>query len=180
MTANIPSNTPESEKNEWRTPPEVFAWALKILGKIDFDAACTHENRLAKPIWMGSGGGNMDALDVVWYGNVWCNPPYSKIEPWVEKAIGSSAITAMLIPSPNGEERTPNCAPDRTRSRSLGALHFYDLTAHPQVATRAAARYSLSMVMARARAARCGVTGYLSGSVAPYEQALTRIPALRR
>lgn len=105
MTTNIVSNTPLNEKNEWLTPPEVFAWARKLLGGIDFDTACCFDNALAEPIWWLGVNTAGDALKVDWYGRCWCNPPYNKIEPWIEKALASDAITAMLIPSPNGESR---------------------------------------------------------------------------
>lgn len=105
MTTNIISNTPDDQKNEWRTPPEVFAWAAKLVGGIDFDTACTEENALVMPIWRNTGFGKKDALASDWRGCCWCNPPYNKIEPWIEKALVSDAITAMLIPSPNGEDR---------------------------------------------------------------------------
>lgn len=102
MTTNIISKTPAALKNEWRTPLPVFEWARSLLGGIDFDTACTKENALAMPIYVGV---DPDALAVEWHGRCWCNPPYDFIEPWVTEAIGSSAITAMLIPTPNGEDR---------------------------------------------------------------------------
>ena len=39
---------------------------------------------------------------------VWCNPPYSNINPWLDKAIAEAENgfnTVMLIPSLNGEIR---------------------------------------------------------------------------
>ena len=100
MTTNIISNTSENLKNEWRTPPEIFAWASRLIGVFDYDTACTKQNALAMRITDGH-----DALIVPWSGVLWCNPPYDHISPWVEKALNSDAITAMLIPSPNGEDR---------------------------------------------------------------------------
>lgn len=111
MTTNIVSNTQVNEKNEWRTPPEVFAWASLLLGGIDFDTACTPANSLALPVWvrdpleLGDERGSACALRAEWSGRCWCNPPYDDIQPWISKAIHSEAITAMLIPSPNGEAR---------------------------------------------------------------------------
>ncbi len=29
---------------------------------------------------------------------VFCNPPYSNIEPWVRKALSSKAMTVLLLP----------------------------------------------------------------------------------
>lgn len=97
------SNTPLNEKNEWRTPPQVFNFADRILGGIDYDTACREENALATAVYLGRA--DDDALAAHWHGRCWCNPPYDNIDPWIEKAIASHAITAMLIPSPNGEAR---------------------------------------------------------------------------
>jgi len=43
-----------------------------------------------------------DALTKDWGVSNWCNPPYSNITPWVEKAIeemGKGNTTVMLIPA---------------------------------------------------------------------------------
>lgn len=101
MTTNIISRTPENERDTWRTPKYIFDYAQKIIGNIDFDTACDYENSLANPIFYESD--IRDALACEWKGICWCNPPYSNISPWIEKAIISNAITVMLIPSPNGE-----------------------------------------------------------------------------
>lgn len=45
-----------------------------------------------------------------WTGSVWCNPPYSDIRPWVEKAIASVAsksarVVVLLLPANRTEQR---------------------------------------------------------------------------
>ena len=43
-----------------------------------------------------------DALTQNWGWRNWCNPPYSDITPWVEKAIDEmnrGSLTAMLLPA---------------------------------------------------------------------------------
>lgn len=99
MTTNIKSNTPINDRDSWRTPQYIFDYAQKIVGWIEYDTACDINNSLAEPIASFHG----DALAVQWQSICWCNPPYSNIEPWIDKAIGSNCITVMLIPSPNGE-----------------------------------------------------------------------------
>lgn len=127
MTTNIKSMTPDSLKDEWRTPVEVFSFAEAVLGNIYFDTACTDENKLAMPIWKAAfnDGHTDDALACEWRGIVWCNPPYSDIDPWVEKAISSRlAITAILIPSPNGEERYNRIIANSHEIAIIGRLSF--------------------------------------------------------
>lgn len=132
MTTSIISNTPENEKNEWRTPPEVFAWVRLILGGIDYDTACTWTNKLALPIWSqwqslqeGYDSCQGDALSEVWRGRCFCNCPYDNIEPWIAKALASrNAITAMLIPSPNGESRYAELCAKSHEIQIVGRLAF--------------------------------------------------------
>lgn len=47
-----------------------------------------------------------DGLAQDWSGErVWCNPPYSNIEPWVEKAHGGGAeLVVMLLPANRTEQ----------------------------------------------------------------------------
>ena len=97
------TTTPEPERDSWRTPKQVFDWLNRIY-HFGYDTACTHENALAMPVWHGEQ--SADALATDWIGSLFCNPPYSDIGPWVDKAICSAecgATTVMLIPSPNGE-----------------------------------------------------------------------------
>lgn len=127
MTTNIVSRTPQQERNEWRTPAPVFAWVQCILGGIDFDTACSFENALATPIWASrfAAGLSPDALAVEWRGRCFNNPPYDKIDPWVVKAISSkNAITAMLIPAPNGEERYSLLAEHAHEINIIGRIPF--------------------------------------------------------
>ena len=101
MVTNVISNTPEAERDTWRTPKYVFDYAKSLVGDVDYDTACDRSNALAEPVFHFFDSD--DALSVKWLGVCWCNPPYSNITPWIEKAIASDAITVMLIPSPNGE-----------------------------------------------------------------------------
>ena len=42
----------------------------------------------------------MDGLTLDWTDKrIFCNPPYSDIEPWVAKALQSKALTVFLIPA---------------------------------------------------------------------------------
>lgn len=102
MSGYAGSTTKDEDKDCWRTPEFIIEWVSDLLCGLDFDTACTIDNAVANPVWIGSG--NNDALLVDWHGRCWCNPPYSAIGPWIDKAIASRATTAMLIPTPNGEK----------------------------------------------------------------------------
>ena len=62
------------QSNEWYTPPEIFT-ALKV--NFDLDVASP-----INPIpWIPAEkhfNKNDDGLTQLWYGFVWCNPPYGR------------------------------------------------------------------------------------------------------
>jgi len=66
-----------SGKDEWLTPP----WILEELGTFDLDP-CAPVNRpwdTARKHYTIEDNG----LTQPWTGRVWCNPPYSDIDPWL-------------------------------------------------------------------------------------------------
>ncbi len=130
MTTNIVSNTPENERDTWRTPQYIFDYANKIVGGIDFDTACDFDNALATPIFKNVD--SMDALYVEWVGKCWCNPPYSNIAPWIKKAIESDAITVMLIPTPNGEAYYSNLIANSHEVSIQGRVSFIGADGNPK------------------------------------------------
>jgi len=72
------------QSNEWYTPPEIFT-ALKV--NFDLDVASP-----INPIpWIPAKkhfNKNDDGLTQLWYGFVWCNPPYGReTGAWLEKFI---------------------------------------------------------------------------------------------
>lgn len=71
--------------------PHLFYERLDNEFKFNFDPCPLKHNFL----W--------DGLDVDWNGNIYCNPPYSNIKPFLEKAIneiklGRCEIAVFLIP----------------------------------------------------------------------------------
>ena len=94
------SNTPLEHKDRWQTPIEVFA-ALDAEFGFYLDAAADHGNTLCARYLTERD----DALNSEWvsYGAIWCNPPYSAITPWVEKAAeqckAQSQPVVMLLPA---------------------------------------------------------------------------------
>lgn len=102
-----PLPTPPKESDEYRTPPYLFRYASHLYGHIDVDLAATPENALCDRFFTRDDS----AFDFRWHLHGvrgWCNPPYSNIDPWVDKAIMEAEDgfhTIMLLPSLNGDSR---------------------------------------------------------------------------
>lgn len=77
--------------DRWRTPREVFDFYHARYG-FTVDAAADARNRLLPRHFP-------DGLRAPWAGErVWCNPPYSYIDPWVEKAAEAD-VACLLLPA---------------------------------------------------------------------------------
>lgn len=98
------ARTGDASKDEWQTP----MWLFDILNrefKFDLDPASTPDNALCKnyfcdhikyPTAIG------DGLISKWFGNVFVNPPYSKLKLWTAKAYkevqdGNADLVVMLV-----------------------------------------------------------------------------------
>lgn len=91
---------------EVSTPRAFIAAVEKRFGKIAFDLAAHERNSVAGPQFFGPGSENVeDALSVDWFhvdGLLWLNPPFKRIEPWVEKCATErrrGARIALLAPA---------------------------------------------------------------------------------
>lgn len=90
--------------DEWRTPPFVFDFFDRRFA-FTVDLAATPANALCACFC----DRECDSLSRAWSEAAtvgWCNPPYSRIEPWFEKARVEAAdgfTTVLLVPQPNGE-----------------------------------------------------------------------------
>lgn len=103
MNAENKSFTPKEIKDLWQTPSEIFKSMRK---EFDFncDVAASFRNTFIPHNHFGEqySGEFKDALNCDWDTVNWCNPPYSEIGPWVNKASiehekGRSIV--MLIPA---------------------------------------------------------------------------------
>lgn len=96
---------PRSHVDDRAVTPEDFApWHERF--RFTVDAAASPENARLPRFWTI----NDDALSMDWTGErVWCNPPYSNIEPWIVQAWEHSSggprdhrraeLIVMLLPA---------------------------------------------------------------------------------
>lgn len=111
-----------SGKDDWGTPPELFA-ALNAEFGFTLDVAANAENHLCD-VWFGPGSPyETDALVKSWMDEIaWCNPPYSRglqhqfVEKAAMEAAWFGATTVMLLPA-------------RTDTRSFH-MHIWDAEQH--------------------------------------------------
>jgi site-specific DNA-methyltransferase (adenine-specific) len=88
-----------SNSDEWATPQEVFD-SLDAEFHFDLDPCATDENHKCERYFTLENSG----LEQNWGGcRVFCNPPYSEISKWVEKAYRETrqdgTLVVLLIPS---------------------------------------------------------------------------------
>ncbi len=95
-------NGAREEIDERATTPEMFA-ALERRFRFTIDACATARNTKCVRYWSPA----EDGLAQDWTGErVFCNPPYSSIEPWVAKANESpnAELIVMLLPANRTEQ----------------------------------------------------------------------------
>ena len=97
------SQTPEAIRDLWQTPRFVFDYYDR---RFNFwcDLAASDENHLCDEYYAEADSAfNARADDWRMGGNVFCNPPYSNIGPWVELCVRLSRETGkvfvMLLPA---------------------------------------------------------------------------------
>ena len=82
-----------AKTNEWTTPEWLFR-ELDTEFHFTLDPCCTHESAKCSKHFTAED----DGLRQDWTGErVFCNPPYSEVKAWVEKAHIERALTVMLI-----------------------------------------------------------------------------------
>lgn len=99
MTLAISANSFQA----WRTPKYIFDALARDYGPFDLDAAADADNAMC-PRYLTE---EQDALSLLtpWRATqVWCNPPYKKILPWVKRAYDAVAMqeckqVVMLLPA---------------------------------------------------------------------------------
>ena len=133
-----------TDKDNRETPPELFA-QLEARWHFDLDAAACHENAQCRVYYTQDGCwgkqtsdgidypcrphklSDLDGLTGSWKDRrVWCNPPFSDLRPWVEKAWASEAnLVVMLVPANRTEQAwwQELVEPDRGCCDDHGNLH---------------------------------------------------------
>lgn len=118
----------DPEGDERYTTRETIITCMRLarVDAFDLDVAACEESHHAPRFYSKADNGLLQP----WVGRVWCNPPYSDIEPWVEKAwieFGDERATAiaMLIPATRTEQTwwQRKVEPFRDRGASLRS-HF--------------------------------------------------------
>jgi len=100
MSTEKKSFTPKEIKDLWQTPKELFNMLNKEF-RFNCDVACSDDNRLVNEDWITEGE-NALSFSKNWGSVNWCNPPYSNVAPWVNKANlehMNGKTTVMLVPA---------------------------------------------------------------------------------
>lgn len=102
---NHPQQDVRDDVDDRRTLPDFFA-PLNAARRFTVDAAASDENALLPRYWTKRD----NAIAQSWGAErVWCNPPFSGLEPWVEKAWvemvdGTCESVTMLLPANRCEQ----------------------------------------------------------------------------
>jgi phage N-6-adenine-methyltransferase len=106
------------------TPTDLFRWAESLWGPFTVDVAANAKNAKCRRYFDKARNG----LAQSWDGErVWCNPPFSDVAPWVEKAWDAHAdVVAMLLPANRTEQPWWQDSIERFRDRvgSRLSTHF--------------------------------------------------------
>lgn len=96
-----------TDRDDLGTDPALFARLAELLGGFTLDVAATPANAKCSAYYTKE----IDGLTQPWKGRVWCNPPYSQIEAWLEKAWKEWGqgppwcdLIAMLLPANRCEQ----------------------------------------------------------------------------
>lgn len=95
----VPSEPRDTD--DWATPPDVFMRYDRVHHFTIDVAAAAHNTKCERFYDAAADGLAQDWTDEA----VWCNPPYSDIRPWVQKAAdGSARVACLLIPANRTEQ----------------------------------------------------------------------------
>jgi len=87
-----------SKSDDWATPRALVEDLEKRFGKFTLDPCATAENAVCEKFFTKE----QDGLKETWTGNVFMNPPYSKVKDWIKWAwscSGDGTRVVCLVPS---------------------------------------------------------------------------------
>lgn len=123
-----------AQRDDWGTPREEFAaWHKRFGFTLD---VCAAPYNAKLPRYFGEGGLAQDGLAMSWAGERWfCNPPFSKIKRWLDKAWNEmnpnlsaiSPLGVMLLPASRTEQKWWHelVEPYRDGRTDLGPVKFW-------------------------------------------------------
>lgn len=123
---NHPQQRAKDDVDDRATTPEHFQMFVDRFGEFTLDVAAAAHNTKCERYF----DRDADGLRQSWAGeHVWCNPPYSAIEPWVRKAWQEAPGTrgiVMLLPANRTEQKwwQTHVEPRRDRENSGLRVEF--------------------------------------------------------
>lgn len=113
---NHPQQATKDEVDDRATVGEVFDPLNAHYGFTIDVAAAAHNTKCLRFYDKATNG-----LEQSWDGEVvWCNPPYSNLWPWIDKAWRSDAVVVMLLPANRTEQKWWHELVEPFRDRGLG------------------------------------------------------------
>jgi phage N-6-adenine-methyltransferase len=134
----MPPQKRGQSKQDYATPSNFIKAVEARFGKLELDLAAHQDNHVT-PRYYGPGGIYPDSLAVDWptTGNLWLNPPFDNITPWVKKCYAnterssSRAYIHLLVPASVGANWFADYVHEKAYVLALqGRLHFDRL--HPK------------------------------------------------
>ena len=122
----VAARGPLDEVDDRETDPVLFAMFVERFGEFTLDVAAAAHNTKCRRFFDRAA----DGLRQSWSGeHVWCNPPFSAIEPWVMKAWDESEqcpLIVMIVPANRTEQKwwQRHIEPHRDRACSKLAVEF--------------------------------------------------------
>jgi phage N-6-adenine-methyltransferase len=118
---NHPQQTARPDVDDRAITPEDFVPLVERF-RFTIDAAASVENAKLPRFWTVED----DALAQDWSGErVYCNPPFSAIEPWCEKAhVAGAELVVMLLPANRTEQGWWQRQIEMQRRSGLVAVEF--------------------------------------------------------
>lgn len=93
---------PNHTTDTWLTPQYI----IRALGPFDLDPCCPKDMPWETADIMLTP--EIDGLKAAWEGYVWCNPPFSKMLPWVAKMVEHNN-GIMLVPAKSTDSKWGQC-----------------------------------------------------------------------